>query len=263
MNIPIFLLCIVLSACAPAIASATQKACDVDAPATMDVAPSGYRATDAMASQSSARLNVKPKKDECELRIESFGTEPIGEVMLGGPGAEPLRTRLALTGSGSKLYLWANANPAQWVEPGSYTKVLRFEVGPPGGPFLVREMLLTANVLPTVRVSIAGTGGSGIIDFGQMYTDQRAGLRVDVDANTSYDAVLRSDNGGSLRHSSDPASRVPYRIQVDGVELSGGRTFGWSGRNRTAHLLEVVIGSVQKALAGSYDDRWVLTVTAR
>jgi hypothetical protein len=246
-----------LPASQPAQAKA-KGACDIAAPATVDLVPGGYRPI--VAAPTAVREKVKLASDACELSANGLPVGQTGELLLAGPDAEPLRVTFQLAGGGKKAELWTEVPAGQWVPPGTYRAALRLEARPAGGPAALADVELSATVLPSLRVTVAG---GGTLDFGQLYTDQRAGLRVEVDANTSYRAVLASDNGGRLQHTAEPGAYVPYGVSVDGLPLAGSASYAWNGASRTVHALEVTIGSVQRALAGRYEDRWVLTVTAQ
>jgi hypothetical protein len=116
------------------------------------------------------------------------------------------------------------------------------------------------------------TGGKlGTLDFGRMTTGQRLGFSLEIAGNMGYDVMLESENGGKFQGSGQSNNdAVPYRLYLGGLGFDAAQPVRLPfqpatsmGRTVNIHQIDVEIGDVSRALAGSYSDNLIVTVTTR
>lgn len=176
-------------------------------------------------------------------------------------------------GSSMAFQLIVSLPPEQLAQPGLYTGDIEFALheGSFGmGTLRDRRRVTVSAQVPAVA-EIAFSEGAGFdwrqnsvsVNFGALRAGDRRSVQLRVRGNGGYRIVLRSLNGGALRHV-DIAddSRVPYILNIDGapVRLSGNGemqivlssdVLPSSGR---MHMLEFCVDSIGDASAGDYRD---------
>ncbi len=175
-----------------------------------------------------------------------------------------------------QFQLFSRVLPGQLVSRGTYTDQVRFNIyevrdGVRTGPVSsqtvqvrtrVRDVVQAAVVVGGNWAPLAGT--AGVLDLGNLAENRSGSFSLEVLGNGDYDLVLESENRGQL---SAPglSSGIAYQLSVDGrsMSLSSPVTLRLGGKGVQRYELVVSVPSVDRALAGTYRDNLVLTVTAR
>ena len=176
-----------------------------------------------------------------------------------------------------QYYLMVPGNQA--ASPGTYRDRIEISVYTEtnGSPQLTaaHTVDVALTVRPEVKLQMQSGGGLGsgpdvhVVDFGELQTGEQAELRMQVNANVAFAITVSSENGGELRHVSEPQAVIPYTVQVGGstpadwrrpVTLVGLPT---SGSRVSFFPLVITVGSVEYSLAGLYRDRLLVTIQAQ
>ncbi len=227
-----------------------------------------------------------------DLRGEAAACEGASVTIL------PVSGRFALTGPGGDLPLDAPADPLvrrsgdslsltpaalallagqqrisvplgtlageRFVAPGLYSGTYRLVIdGTVAG-----EAGVGANVIAVARFA-PGQNRVITLDFGEAATGGMVSGDFLYQANAALSLGVRSDSGGRLSHTDDPAlSPIPYTASVDGrsVALDGGGTLALApGQARNgigSARISFTIPRLPPAWAGRYEDRVTVTLTA-
>lgn len=247
----------------------------------------GYDPAQASGRAEPQAIRVQAGKGcQAWLRVEWQGM--AGDLPLAGPGASNLRLALSTDSAGASplqpapqdaalfqleagrealFYLWARPLPGQWIEPGTYSALLRLSLVGAAGTLAEADLPVSINVKAAVRAGFAGSGGKlARLDFGELAQGLQRSVGLDVQANTGHRVTLESTQRGQLVNRRFSQSAISYRLRVAGVvvgaEASGaGITIPSAGQAR--HRIEVEIGPVEKVLAGDYEDDLLITITAQ
>lgn len=247
----------------------------------------GYDPALAATRPESLAVKVQAGKGcQAWLRVEWQGV--AGELPLNGPGTNNLRVALSTDSAGSSplqpapqdvsliqlasgrettVHLWARPLSGQWIEPGTYSGLLRMSLVGALGTLAERELAVSIPVTAAVRAGFAGSGGKvARLDFGELAQGLQRSVGLDVQANTGYRLTLESLQRGRLVNRRFSQSSITYRLRVAGMAVSAeasgaGITIPSGGLAR--HRLEVEIGPVEKVLAGDYEDELLITITAQ
>lgn len=168
--------------------------------------------------------------------------------------------------------------PGVVVAPGAYGDRLRLRLfaadGSPRGSEEAAQLGL--EVLPQAQANIAGAQASfgagsshGVIDFGTLETGKQRRAALQIRANTDVRILVRSENGGQMRHVGFPdLPAIHYSARFDGsavglegpfelfrrppLTLGGGR-----------YPLELTVGTVGNHFAGRYRDTLIFSIEPR
>lgn len=159
------------------------------------------------------------------------------------------------------------------VPAGTYTDSVRFSLyqvvgGQPGTTKATQNVTFSAKVYATVGASLIIDGSTrdlqsgGTLDFGTLSAGLSKSFTLAVSGNTGYTVNLASENRSILKGPS--GATVPYTAQVNGATASltsaSGITFTYASNQ--SHSVALTIGDVSRALAGTYQDNLILTVTS-
>lgn len=263
----------------------TSLACAFVVPGTWSLA--GYDPAQASVRSESQAIRVQAGKGcQAWLRMEWPGA--AGDLPLSGPGKTSLRVVLSTDPGGASLlqpapqdagliqlaesretsfHLWARPLPGQWIEPGTYSAVLRMSLVGVSGVLAERELPVSITVRAAVRASFAGSGGKvARLDFGELAQGLQRSVGLDVQANTGHRLTLESSQRGRLVNKRFSQSAISYRLRVAGVLVSAeasGAGLSIPSAGQARHRIEVEIGPVEKVLAGDYEDDLLITITAQ
>lgn len=160
------------------------------------------------------------------------------------------------------------------VPAGTYKDTVKFSLyevtgGQVGSTKDTQNVNFQAKVYATVGASLIIDGSSrnlqsgGTLDFGTLSAGLSKSFTLVVSGNTGYSVNLVSENRSILKGPS--SATVPYSATVNGaaasLSSSSGITFTYSS-TQTSHNVALTIGDVSRALAGTYQDNLILTVTS-
>ncbi len=164
--------------------------------------------------------------------------------------------------------------PNRNVQAGRYSQDLNLVLysETDGAPVFAdtRQMRVVADVWPRVSAAIGPNAFSrnqqAQINLGRLQAGKETPLDFSVDANTTYEVKVRSENAGSLKHSRSDAT-LPYELILDGTLIDpstlGSDTVVSTGSTSKSHDFRLRISRDTKDIpAGFYNDRLMVTVTA-
>jgi spore coat protein U-like protein len=261
----------------------------------------GYDIFDTTAFYQPLTLRVHGIDGACPFYISAAPSGGGSEGELSGPGG-PLRFSVyrdvsgaqilsaaetavvtqvltgALSGAGdtAQFQIAYSIAPQQVVAPGDYSGqiALSFYEGNVGAGILraQQQVPLTVHIPATTDISFAeGAFDEDLttytIPFGMMHEGDMKGVALHARSNAGYRILLRSENGGVMRHQdANEDSTVPYTLSVDGRATPLARTDqqailnpAQTGPLGQAHRLDFKIGSTAGVSAGEYQD--VITIT--
>jgi len=209
-----------------------------------------------------------------QLYVDAALTQPLTDIF--GAGSGLLSGTLAGGSDDRAEFQFFSHIPGnQMVGSGHYRDRVRvtlyeLEDGVPGAILDTRDMQVRTRVRQVAAASVVidGTrmplsGTAGILDFGEIGTGATRNFDLEVSGNGEYDLYLESENGGAL--TAPGGAAVPYQLFVDGqaVSISRAVNLSFTAQGTQRHGLQVVIPDTERALAGTYRDNLILTVTAR
>lgn len=194
-----------------------------------------------------------------------------------GDATGPISAMITGTTSGTDIdpqYEFAWTIPAGTLVPaGTYTDTVRFTLyqvtgGQPSGTEDTQNVTFSAKVYATVGAALIIDGSSrdlqsgGTLDFGTLSAGLSKSFTLSVSGNTGYTVNLVSENGSILKGPS--SATVPYTAKVNGstASLTGASGISFSYSSNQTHNVALTIGDVSRALAGTYQDNLILTVTS-
>ncbi len=129
------------------------------------------------------------------------------------------------------------------------------------------EAAVPAHVQAFLSGATLQTGGYALLDLDELTAGETASATLRVRATSDVDVGFQSDNRGTLVHEQNSAYRIEYRLRAgdSDIDLSAGSgVTSFPGAQIPPDIpLTILIGDVQRAPAGSYRDRIVVTVSAR
>lgn len=159
------------------------------------------------------------------------------------------------------------------VPAGTYKDTVKFTLyqvtgGQAGSTEDTQNVTFQAKVYATVGASLIIDGSSrdlqsgGTLDFGTLSAGLSKSFTLVVSGNTGYSVNLASENRSILRGPSN--ATVPYTARVNGAtaSLSGSSGITFTYSSNQSHSVALTIGDVSRALAGTYQDNLILTVTS-
>lgn len=254
----------------------------------------GYNARDGGMHSEISRSEVHHTGDACTYILDIKSNSSTQQPRLRGPGGnlsyhiEPMGNVAGVKNAGSIRYKGnlRDREPMQMtgfsiaIPPGQDVSAGRYEdrvdlvlFRENDGRLEIassRTMRVFVDVPARVTASIGGNASSGgsstNVDFGTLQTGEKRSVGFSTYANTQYSMHLRSDEGGGLRHDKSSLS-IPYTVQVWGQNISSerlaqGADLSGSGSGEQSHSLDITIGNVGGAAAGTYRDRLTLVITA-
>ncbi|MFV3077155.1 spore coat protein U domain-containing protein [Niveispirillum fermenti] len=172
----------------------------------------------------------------------------------------------------ARLQVFSYIEPGQLVAKGTYqdrvtVNVYELRDGTPYGPIASRTAQVRTKVRSVVSASVVVDGVSrplsgsvGTLDMGELTRGGSGRFELSVSGNGDYSLSLSSENAGRLV-SRDSPSGIGYRLYVGGraVSLGSGTTVGLGGAGN--YELRVESDAAPQALAGTYHDNLILTIT--
>lgn len=109
---------------------------------------------------------------------------------------------------------------------------------------------------------------SRTMSFGNLVTGANRAVDLQVRGTVDYEVIVGSDNAGTMLHTLDKRSAVPYALTINGTSIDLGRNtvtiatgVGPTGMEGDRYEMRATIGEVAGALAGDYSD--VINITVR
>ncbi|MFC7335213.1 spore coat protein U domain-containing protein [Rhodocista pekingensis] len=185
---------------------------------------------------------VEDTKGRDAVELQFFSIIPAGQMV----PADTYRDVVRFT-----LYEWEDGTPGRILD--SRTVQVRAKV---------REVFQASVRVGGITRPLAGVAGT--LDLGELSNGAATTFDLEVSGNAGYDVSLESENRGYLV-SHDGGGSIPYGLTLDGrsVSLQRSVTLGFGGSNAAQHGLTVTVPAASNALAGTYRDNLVLTVSAR
>lgn len=190
-------------------------------------------------------------------------------------GNESAMFALSLTDKNDEasLQFFSYIEPGQLVAKGTYldqvtVNVYDVSTGTPVGPIATRSAQVKTKVRSVVSASVIVDGVSrplngsvGTLDMGDLTRGGAGRFELAVSGNSDYSLSLSSENAGNLV-SPGIQGGIGYRLYVSGrqVSLSRGSTVDLGGDGR--YELRVETDPAGQALAGTYSDNLILTISA-
>lgn len=172
----------------------------------------------------------------------------------------------------AEIQFFSNIPGGQLVQKGTYSDRVTVNVyqlidGTPYGPIASRTAQVRTKVRSVVSASVIVDGvtrplnGSvGTLDLGDLTRGGGGRFDLDISGNGDYSLSLSSSNGGRLVGAGGVS--IGYQLYVSGraVSLGRGTTVDLGGSGR--YGLQVQTDGAAQALAGTYSDSLLLTITA-
>lgn len=135
--------------------------------------------------------------------------------------------------------------------------------------FQVRAAQITELSFANAGSAFNPNARTSALDFGTLAPEQKRDMNVRIRSNAGYRVTMESEHGGIMKHlDAAVPTTIPYQVHLGGVPVA--LTAGLqtpliqTGRRTTsegdAHNLEVTIGEISGARAGTYRDTITLTV---
>lgn len=206
-----------------------------------------------------------------DLYRDGSRTHRVNDIA--GPSTGLFSATLAPKGKTS-FQVYTYLPPGQLVPKGTYEDQVRVSVyelrnGTPVGPIAQRQGKVKAKVREVVAASVtvngvtrALSGSSGVLDMGELSRSGGGSFDLDVRGNSDYRLSLSSENDGRLV-SAQNRTGIGYSVSVAGrtLSLSRGASLDLGGDGR--YRIDIQVDDVSRALAGSYSDNLILTISAR
>ena len=137
------------------------------------------------------------------------------------------------------------------------------------------DVPITLQVVFDSALTIAGTSGStsgdrtfAFLDFGELVTAESAFIIFGMRANDAIVVEITSQNGGVMRDEDQPTQAVAYAATFDGQPLALKTSVILARRPKqdltgSRYRLDIVIGDVSSAYAGSYQDTITVEIIAQ
>ena len=133
-----------------------------------------------------------------------------------------------------------------------------------------RSFQVTTQVPASVSASFGANADAGLtsttLEFGRLQQNKTRSVEFAVNANTPYDISFESENGGALKHFASEAE-ITYALKMDGTLIprsaieSGDAVI--QGSTNSVHGLDIeILDDVRQAVAGRYEDRLTIIITA-
>ena len=244
-------------------------------------APCPFFVTFGSAIQGNSQRRAARGSDGLDYQVyASLSQRMVLKELPGAHANEVLRDAFG-PGESVKELSYVIVVPPQQIKPsGRYTDVLRITVyqGTLDNYVQKDSKTVTFSVLvdEVAEMSITTAGSpfdpgakSHAVDFGPLAKGKAKGFDVRVRSNVGYHVTLESENGGVMKNI-DPQFKntIPYLLQVGGktVTLSSGRQTPISRYNRLTgpngdrHEVQITVGDINNATAGTYRDHILVTV---
>lgn len=206
-----------------------------------------------------------------DLYRDGSRTDRINDI--GGPTTGLFRATLGPKDEAS-FQVYTYLPPGQLVPKGTYddrvtVSVYELRNGTPVGPIAQRQGRVKAKVREVVSASVtvngvtrALSGSSGVLDMGELSRSGGGSFDLNVSGNSDYHLSLSSENDGRLI-SAQNRTGIGYTVSVAGrtLSLSRGTSLDLGGDGR--YRIDIQVDDVSRALAGSYSDNLILTISAR
>lgn len=193
---------------------------------------------------------------------------------LGGPESGLFTVTMSEKNDDVSLQFFSYIEPGQLVPKGTYSDQVTVNVyelrdGAPFGPIASRTAQVRTKVRSVVSASVVVNGVSrplsgsvGVLDMGDLTRGGTGRFDLQVSGNDDYSLSLSSENAGRLI-SSDSPEGIGYQLYVSGraVSLGKGSTVDLGGEGR--YELRVETSAAGNALAGTYHDNLILTISAQ
>jgi spore coat protein U-like protein len=172
--------------------------------------------------------------------------------------------------------------PGQVVPPGTYTDQVNISIydayNTVGSPQATRTITIRAAVVAGAAMSIVPSGApfnssrpQYTLNFGQLTTGQQQACDILIKQNNNCTLFYSSANSGVLKQVPTPTTdQIPYTCQVAGslldltqagsISLPSGISAGPDG---SRYPVNITIGNVANATAGTYEDQITITVQAQ
>lgn len=223
-------------------------------------------------SGNSRRMKLGSNYIPYEIYTTPSRTQRLGDAT--GPLSGMITASTSNTGT-DPTFEFAWTIPAGTLVPaGTYKDTVKFTLyevigGQASQTEDSQNVTFQAKVYATVGASLIIDGSSrnlqsgGTLDFGTLSAGLSKSFTLVVSGNTGYSVNLVSENRSILKGPS--SATVPYSATVNGATASlassSGITFTYSS-TQTSHNVALTIGDVSRALAGTYQDNLILTVTS-
>jgi spore coat protein U-like protein len=173
----------------------------------------------------------------------------------------------------ARLQFFSHIEGGQLAAKGTYqdrvtVNVYELRDGVPIGPIASRTAQVKTKVRSYVSAEVIVDGVSrplygsvGTLDMGDLTRGGTGRFELSVTGNSDYSLSLSSENAGRLMARGNPDG-IGYQLFVGGraVSLSRGATVDLGGSGR--YELRVESNPAEQALAGTYEDNLILTITA-
>lgn len=173
----------------------------------------------------------------------------------------------------ASIQFFSNIPAGQLVAKGTYQDQVTVNVyevrdGIPVGPIATRTARVRTKVRSVVSASVIVDGVSrplygsvGTLDLGDLTRGGSGRFELSVGGNSDYSLSLSSENSGRLISSENPGG-IGYQLFVSGraVSLARGTTVDLGGAGRYELLVQT--SAAGEAIAGTYHDNLILTITA-
>jgi spore coat protein U-like protein len=172
--------------------------------------------------------------------------------------------------------------PGQVVPPGTYTDQVTISIydayDSVGSPQATRTITISAVVVAGAAMSIVPTGGpfnssrpQYTLNFGTLSTGQQQSCDVLIKQNNNCTLYYSSANRGVLQQVPVPTTdQIPYSCMVAGAMLDLSQAGSLSlppgispGSDGARYPVNITIGNVGNASAGTYEDQITITVQAQ
>lgn len=207
-----------------------------------------------------------------ELYKDGSRSQPIGNI--NGPESGLFKLTLDERNDRAEIQVYIHVPPGQVVRKGPYQDrvvVNAYELrnGTPVGPIATRLVQVRARVREVVDAAVTVNGAtrplsgtSGVLDMGELSRTGGGRFDLTVNGNSDYTLSLSSENAGRLVAPANGGS-IDYQVAVQGrtLSLSRGTNIDLGGNGR--YQIDVIVGDVSRALAGTYRDNLILTISAR
>ncbi|WP_162305970.1 spore coat protein U domain-containing protein [Oleisolibacter albus] len=211
---------------------------------------------------------------EYQLYKDAALTQPVTDLFGSENGL--FATVLDAREDTAEFQFFSRVTPGQMAGQGTYTDQVRISVyqsflGILLGPIAVLPVSVRTRVKPVVQASVVLDGVkrdlrgmAGTLDLGDLTQRGSGQFDLEVLGNGAYDLALESENRGQLI-APGVATGIPYQLTVDGYMVNPGSkaVLRLDGLGLQRHQVLVSAGGVERALAGTYRDNLILTVTAR
>lgn len=198
-------------------------------------------------------------------------SQRVGDI--GGNESAMFALTLSDKDDSARLQFFSYLEPGQLVAKGTYLDQVTVNVydvssGTPVGPVATRSAQVKTKVRSVVSASVIVDGVSrplygsvGTLDMGDLTRGGAGRFDLSVSGNSDYSLSLSSENAGTLV-SPGIQGGIGYRLYVSGrqVSLSRGSTVNLGGDGR--YELRVETDPAGQALAGTYSDNLILTISA-